>query len=407
MKHCYLLAAFAVLFMTATASCEKIGGPEDVGDNTLRPLELSTKAAGFVQQGNNFTFDYIDRVNTAAEDDYVISPLSMQILLGMLLNGAGGETAAQIAAVLGYGAGEVDDVNQFCLSMLEQLPQLDKLTTLNLANAIFLDEGWPLNKPYVETVGKYYKAEVTNLDFTDNAASLKAINGWASDNTNGMVPKVLDNVDPRILAYLMNALYFKSEWASKFPKGNTSNEAFTDESGVKKTVKMMKMTVDAGCFQTDVFQAARLPYGNGAFAMTVFLPKAGYTVADITAALKKEGWNESLMRIDECDIWLPRFETKFKIKLNDILSDMGMPLAFTTADFSPMSPAANRLSFVQQDAVIKVDEEGSEAAAVSVAAMEKNGAGGPRIFHADHTFLYFITEKSTGVVLFAGRYSGD
>jgi serpin B len=406
MKHCYLLAAVAALFVMTATSCEK-EDPLPLGDNTYTPMELSTKAAGFVQKGSTFSFDYIDRVNKEAKGDYVVSPLSMQFLLGMLLDGAAGETAAQIAKVLGYGAGEVDDVNDFCLSMLEQLPKLDNLTKLNIANAIFLDDGWPLNKNYVKTVGKYFKAEVSNLDFSNNDASLKAINGWASKQTNGLVDKVLDQVDPSILAYLMNALYFKSEWVSKFPKGDTSNETFTDESGTKKTVKMMKQTADAGSFQTDVFQAIRLPYGNGAFAMTIFLPKDGYKVADVTAALKKDGWNESLMGSAQFNIWLPKFETKFKIKLNDILSAMGMPLAFTTADFSPMSPAARRLSFVQQDAIIKVDEEGSEAAAVSVAAMEKNGASGPRIFHADHPFLYLITEKSTGVVLFAGRYSGN
>ena len=186
MKHCYLLAAVAALFVMTATSCEK-EDPLPLGDNTYTPMELSTKAAGFVQKGSTFSFDYIDRVNKEAKGDYVVSPLSMQFLLGMLLDGANGETAAQIANVLGYGAGEVDEVNKFCLSMLEQLPKLDNLTKLNIANAIFLDDGWPLNKNYVKTVGKYFKAEVSNLDFSNNDASLKAINGWASKQTNGLV----------------------------------------------------------------------------------------------------------------------------------------------------------------------------------------------------------------------------
>lgn len=410
MKH-YLLAAIAALMMITAVSCEKADGGKDNGENSYKPLELTTKASSYIQKGNTFTFDFIERINKEAKEDYVISPLSMQFLLGMLLDGANGETAAQIANVLGYGAGEVEEVNKFCLSMLEQLPELDKKTTLNIANAIFVDDGWPLNKSFVSTVGKYFKAEVSNLDFSDNAASLKAINGWSNTHTNGMIPKVLDEVDQRMLAYLMNAVYFKSQWVYQFSKDATSDDLFFDEDGNFGTVKMMKQVSEVPYHENDRYQMVRLPYGNGAFSMIILLPKGDYKVSDITAELKNTDWDRLRTKPAEVeiDLWIPKFETKFKIRLNDILSAMGMPLAFTAADFSAMSPAASRLSFVQQDAVIKVDEEGSEAAAVSVAAIEKNATSvGPMrpIFHADHPFIYIITEQSTGAVLFAGRYSG-
>ena len=415
MKH-YLLAAIAALMMITAVSCEKADGGKDNGENSYKPLELTTKASSYIQKGNTFTFDFIERINKEAKEDYVISPLSMQFLLGMLLDGANGETAAQIANVLGYGAGEVEEVNKFCLSMLEQLPELDKKTTLNIANAIFVDDGWPLNKSFVSTVGKYFKAEVSNLDFSDNAASLKAINGWSNTHTNGMIPKVLDEVDQRMLAYLMNAVYFKSQWVNQFPKESTIDEAFFYEDGSMSKVKMMKMECELPYYENDLFQLVSMPYGNGAFSMMVLLPKLlpdaeSYT-ADIAAYLKKADWNKLRNSPSECkvDVWFPKFESKFKIRLNDILSAMGMPLAFGNADFRAMSPDADCLSFVQQDGAIKVDEEGSEAAAVSVAGMLKNTAVGdiPQVafFHADHPFIYLITEASTGTVLFAGRYSG-
>ncbi|MBO4765065.1 MAG: serpin family protein [Bacteroidales bacterium] len=412
MKHFYMLAAVAALLIMPAASCDKIGGQEDNGDNAYKPLELTTKASSYIQKGNTFTFDFIERINKEVKEDYVISPLSMQFLLGMLLDGANGETAAQIANVLGYGAGEVDEVNKFCLSMLEQLPELDKKTTLNIANAIFVDDGWPLNKSFVSTVGKYFKAEVSNLDFSDNAASLKAINGWSNTHTNGMIPKVLDEVDQRMLAYLMNAVYFKSQWVNQFPKESTIDEAFFYEDGAMGKVKMMKMECELPYYENDLFQLVSMPYGNGAFSMMVLLPKAESYTADIAAYLKKADWNKLRNSPSECkvDVWFPKFESKFKIQLNDILSAMGMPLAFGNADFRAMSPYADCLSFVQQDGAIKVDEEGSEAAAVSVAGMLKNTAVGdiPQVafFHADHPFIYLITEASTGTVLFAGRYSG-
>ena len=402
MKHILFLAALLAGFV----SCQKPSG--DV-DNPVHPVELSTRSAEFVDKGMPFAFEFIDRIDADEKTDYVVSPLSMQFLLGMILNGAQGGTAEEICDVLGYGAGEVGAVNEFCLSMLRQLPTLDKKTKLTIASAIFVDDGWPLKDAYKADVARYYEAEVANLDFGDGDRSLKAINGWCNDHTNGMIPKILDRVDPNMLCYLLNAMYFKSDWKNQFKKSATSDEAFTDESGAQGKVKMMKQTETYGYTENDVFQAVRLPYGNGAFAMTVLLPQPKHTVADVTKYLKKNGWEDPAITC-EVDLWLPRFETKYHIKLNDILSKMGMPSAFDPfrADFRAMSDYAGYLDFVQQDAVIKVDEEGSEAAVVSSAGMMKNSAVQDKHvdFHADHPFLYLITETSTGAVLFAGRYSG-
>lgn len=402
------IAIFAIVAALAV-SCGK--PDDDPKNNPLKPIELSTKSVELVQKGDTFGLAFLEQVNAAATKDYIISPLSMQILLGMVLNGAQGETAAQICNVLGYGAGDTPAVNEFCLSMLQQLPALDKKTKLTLANAIFVDDGWPLLDTYKQNVGKYYMAEVSNLDFGNNEASLKAINGWCSKQTNGLIPKVLDEVNHNILAYLLNALYFKSQWTDKFNTSLTAQEAFTAEDGTKSTVSMMKRLDDAQYTEDEVFRAVRLPYGNGAFSMTVFLPQQGNKLADVVGRLKKIGWGavRESMRSYEVDLWLPKFETKYHIELNDILSAMGMPLAFDRmlADFTAMSPYALCLSFVQQDAVIKVDEDGAEAAAISVAGMEKCTSAGPGetvVFHADQPFLYLISEASTGAILFAGRF---
>ena len=411
MRTISFLTAMAAL-LVSTAACGKQTG-EDPDNNPYKPLELTTKSAELVQKGNSFTFALIEQINASTTKDYIISPLSMQFLLGMILDGAQGATAQEICEVLGYGAGETEAVNEFCLSMLQQLPALDKKTTLTIANSIFVDDGWPLLDSYKRTVGQYYQAEVSNLNFADEAASLKAINGWCAEHTNGLIPKVLDEVRPDILAYLLNALYFKSQWKEQFPKDATSDETFTDESGTKGKVPMMKQEKSLGYAETDVYQAVRLPYGNGAFNMIVYLPKGKYGVSDVTASLKKADWNQLRYGFSTCDVnlWLPKFETKFHIKLNDILSEMGMPSSFDPgrADFKAMSDYALCLSFVQQDAIIKVDEEGSEAAAVSSAGMMKTTSVSPSryaVFHANHPFLYLITESSSGAVLFAGRYSG-
>ena len=401
MKNFHLSALLVALLLTAGifvgSSCERIGRNNDEGDNPYKPLELTTRSSEFIGKGNVFALEFLEQINAAAEEDYVISPLSMQFLLGMLLDGAREETAAEIAGVLGYGAGEADAVDAHNLLLLEQLPRMDKKTTLNIANAIFVDDGWPLLDRYKSQVGKYYHATVDNLDFSDGSRSLKVINGWCSDHTDTLIPK----------------LYFKSQWTDKFQASATADRPFTDETGQKSTVRMMRQTREYAYGENERFQMVRLPYGNGAFSMTVLLPKAGVKLSEVVKDVKTAGWDAIRRQMwhNEVDLWLPRFETKFRINLNDILSKMGMPRAFdgVRADFKAMSQYALCLSFVQQDAVIKVDEEGSEAAAVSSAGMLKTTSVAPSrtvVFHADHPFLYLITESSTGAILFAGRYGG-
>lgn len=411
MKKLGFLAVLASLVMAAS-SCDKIR-PAENEPNPYKALELTTKSAEFARQGNAFAFEFIDRINAVEDSDFVISPLSMQFLLGMLLDGAQNATADEICSVLGYGAGDVAAVNEYCLSMLSQLPSLDKKTTLQIANAIFVNDKFPLLGSYKSAVGNYYLAEVANLDFANGDKSLKTINSWCSDKTNGMIPKVLDEVSEDMLAYLFNALYFKSQWKEKFPKAGTSDEPFTTEDGSVRKVPMMKNNETFVYQDNDDFRALSLPYGNGAFCMMVIMPQDGKTLMDVSSALKSIDWRGFLEGMISCevDLWLPKFQTKYSKCLNELLSDMGMPSAFDAkrADFKAMSDYALCLSFVRQDAVIKVDEEGSEAAAISSAGMKLTSAcPGKQIeFHADRPFLYLITESSSGAILFAGKYGGE
>lgn len=405
---------FIALLLMPLACNEPVAVIDDDGENPYIPLVLSTKQMGYVTSGNAFAYDFIARVDKfaagEAQDEWFISPLSLQIALGMLINGAEGETAGEICKMLGYGADEVDEVNKWCRMMLSGLPTLDKKTELGLADAIFYNKLVTLKSSYLDTVKSVYDAEIRALDFGDVDASLKTINGWCSEKTRGMVPEVLDNVDPRDIAYLINALYFKSEWQEQFPKEATAEEPFVREDGKEVAVKMMKLAEKKSSYgETDVFQAVNLPYGNGAYTMTVILPKKGHTVSEVAALLA--GQPTLLTTSATVDLWLPRFDMKYHIELNDILESMGMKLAFDSAyaDFSAMCDQPCWVDFVQQDTAITVDEEGTEAAAVTVIGMKRaTSASSPNIvFHADHPFLYLITETSTKAVLFAGKYSGN
>lgn len=412
-KHAGIFVFIAIL-LSVCISCEKIETWNST-NNPHKELSLTTKSIEYVKDGNAFTFNLINRVDAATEGDYIISPLSVQFLLGMLLDGARGQTADEISNVLGYGAGEVSAVNDYCLSILQQLPDLDKQTKLEIANAIVVNQKYPLLDSYKTNVSKYFEAEVENMDFSDKARTVKIINNWCSKHTDGLIPEIIKDVDPYSLAILMNAMYFKSQWAEgfKFAEGNTKPELFNPENGGQKYVKMMKNKSNILCQGNDVFTAVSLPYGNKAYHMVVLLPDEGYVLKDVTESLKSMVWSDFFHSMVSCDVdlWIPKFETKFSIKLNDILSTMGMPAAFdkNSANFKAMSEYALHLSEVRQDASIKVDEEGTVAAVVSHGEVEGTWAMIPKdrvVFHADRPFLYLITENTTGAVIFAGRYSG-
>ena len=383
-------------------------------NNERKRIELDEAEQSYVAAGNDFAFRFLARIDENEKNDWFVSPVSLQFLLGLVLDGADGETADEICRTLGYPAGETEAVDAYCRKMLSELPDLDKLTKLKLANAIFFNDKMEINVPYKKRVEKAYDAEVKSLDFNQKMATLKVINGWCNKQTNGLIPSVLEDVEPDMFAYLLNALYFKGTWMYPFNKKYTQQRTFTLESGQQKEIPMMEKERKFAYNEDDICQRVSLPYGNGAYSMTILLPKKGHTVSDVIASIDGERWKELRTKMyysTLINVWLPPFESKYHIKLNDILIDMGMPRAFgPAAQFKPMSKDALWLSFVQQDAVNKVDEEGTEAAAVTSAGMLGATAvpTPPKVinFHCDHPFLYLITENSTGTILFAGKYTG-
>lgn len=391
------------LFAMLTATCV-----------SAQTLDLTPEQKALAQTGNDFSFRFLRQIDQNDSGDWFVSPLSLQFLLSVVLNGAQDATAVEIARTLGFEASQLAELNDYSRKMIDRLPQLDPATKLSIGNAVFVNKQYPIDKKYKALVEKYYDAAVQNLDFKNEKSTLRTINGWCDKQTNGLIPGILENVDPDMFAYLLNALYFKGKWSYPFNKAWTEERTFYLESGREKKVKMMEKERKYAYGENELFQRIRLPYGEGMFSMYVFLPRKGHTVTEVLASLDAESWKElrSHMYSDtKINLWLPRFEAKYHIKLNDILKDMGMPGSFRPgADFKAMSPNADYLDFVMQDAVIKVDEEGSEAAAITSAGMMGATAipEPPRVidFHCDHPFLYMITETSTGSILFAGEYTG-
>lgn len=439
MKKNLILWMGVVLMMTVgTSSCSKSDSEDIVNEevtdneplsnenNEFKPIDLTRAEQELVTANNDFAFNLFRKAgprmtNGAASPCFtepnkstILSPISITYALGMLNNGAAGETQAQINKVLGFGETGADGINAFCKKMLTEAPKLDKLTKVMIANTIYMNQGYQLKPDFVTKAKDYYDAEPETRNFADGK-TMDVINQWASDHTEKMIDKVLDNdeFDPTAVSYLLNAIYFKGAWAEKFDKANTKDEAFTNENNQEVQVPMMHQEHEFNYTEDEDCQALCLPYGNNAYRMTILLPKEGRTVYSLAQKLTTQTWQRyQWMGTAIVDVKLPRFESKTDVDLIPIMSALGMPNAFDDrlAEFPYFCNASTYIGLMKQVACIKLNEEGTEAAAVTVIGMdEKAMPQEPKHvnFHATHPFIYIISEQSTGAIFFIGQYMGD
>lgn len=370
-----------------------------------KEIELTDGERQLIASNNDFAFNLFRKAR--GEESKVLSPLSITYALGMLNNGADGQTQQEINQTLGFGEAGADAINAFCQKMLKDGETLDEKTKSIIANTIFVNEGlgYSLQDDFIQKANDYYNAQPQNRDFKDGE-TMDVINQWASDHTEGMIPKVLneDTFKPEAVSYLLNALYFKGTWSNPFVAAETKDESF----GGGDAVPMMHKTgAEFEYTENDLYQAINLPYGNGAYRMSIFLPREDKTVDDVLDALNGSNWQVN-GSFHEVDLKLPRFETETNQDLVDIMSALGMPTAFTyDADFPYFCNVPVFIGQMFQVAKIKLDEEGTEAAAVTVIGMvETAEPDEPVNFHATRPFLYVISEQSTGTIFFIGQYLG-
>lgn len=364
-------------------------------------------SAPFAEQTTQFAFDLAKRVTKqeGPGKNVFISPLSLHIALGMILNGANAQTAQEIQKTLNLDAQTLAAANQTYQNLMENLPGIDPKVTLLVANSVWYRNTFNVAPSFQDVLRQTFKAEVSAQDFND-PATVGNINNWASQKTNGKIPKVLDAIQPDNLMFLLNALYFKGDWQKPFKPEDTADLPFTLVSGEQTTVRMMRQEITLRRAFRPTYVAFELPYGSGSnYTMTILLP-AGNTTADaLMNSLTGADWTQLQkdMMLSKVDIGLPKFTLNYQIKLNAVLSDMGMPTAFTDrADFTKMNPKGGLLlSFVKQNTFVAVDEKGTEAAAVTSAGVSTTSLNEPTL--CNRPFVFVIHEKTSGTVLFVGK----
>lgn len=410
-KNLLILLTVAVIFVSG--SCNKENNDLNMKD-LPDPIKIELRSAEqqIVKSDQDFAFDVFGKVFTeeASGDDqnFMVSPFSLSMALAMTWNGAAGETKTAMQHTLKMSGYANDDINGYYKKLKEALLKTDSSTKLSIANAIFTNKLVTIRPDFIKTNTDFYNATVQPVDFSLTTTK-DIINKWASDNTNGLIKAVIDKTNPYDLMYLLNAIYFKGIWTTQFEKKNTAKAAFTYENGTQKQVDMMKQTAKFNYTEDQNLQIVQLPYGNQAFSMLVLLPKTGKKLSDLSEALQQQNyWNnlKAGLHSAEVDLFLPKFKTEYSKKLNAVLTNMGMGIAFSDgADFSGMSDLPAKIAFVKQDTYISTDESGTEAAAVTTVGMVITSfPSEPQKveFNANKPFLYVIQENSTGAILFMG-----
>ena len=299
-------------------------------------------------------------------------------------------------------------MNNYNQKLATALLDLDNTTRIGIANSIWLKQGFSVYDDFLNVNKKMYDARVQELDFASPKAK-DIINQWCADKTNNCIKEVIQEIPEQVRLYLLNALYFKGIWKSQFKKSNTKQEVFNNADGSKSEVPMMNLSTKLFNYtQNDYFSIAELPYGNEAFSMVVFLPAEGKTLDESLPKLTSDNWNEwsGKLSSNTLNIKLPRFEIRYD---KDLIADMealGMKEAFDDkADFSKMSMFDLAVGILEQFTYVNVNEEGTEAAAVTVGGMVESAPAPPSVynFYVDRPFVFMIKEKSTGAILFMGK----
>ncbi|MDY3912420.1 MAG: serpin family protein [Sodaliphilus sp.] len=389
--------------LTALTACNDDNGKQEPQEPRAN-IQLTQEQRVLAENGNEFAINAFKAINST-EDNVLVAPYSLQQTLGMLANGAKGETLDEIIGALHTGAANIGDLNDFYKTVSTGLVGADKRVSLTLANAAWIAKGYTPCSDFTSALKDSYNAETTGIDFSSRDA-LATINNWASSATSGKIGKAFDYLSPNTVFCLTNAMLFEGKWAKQFNAKATKKETFTNWQGGPETCLMMHQHNDVGISKADDADMLELEYGNGSFVMDVIMPKDGRKINEYVASLSLQRINDLINGIHgsaEVSVGLPRFEARYEYDLIDKMKGLGVKKIFDGGDLSGIANASG-LAVTQylQRLWVKVDEEGTKVASVTASSGEITAVMGG-VFIVDSPFVYMIRERSTGVILAIGK----
>ena len=382
----------------------------DMFDKTEVKPEIGSIDTGVITANTQFGFNLFDEIRKTEQDKNIfISPFSISVALAMTLNGAAGDTEQAMTDTLQLQGLDAEVINIGYAALRYALLTADPKVTLAIANSLWARQGVPFNQSFLQRNAQFFGAEISTLDFTD-PRTVETINQWVDINTNGKITKILDEIDPAAVLFLINAIYFKGTWQEEFDPSETREGPFHLANGDVKQVPMMRQEREYPYYRGENFQAIRLAYGDGQTGMYIFLPDRESDLNNFLENLNAESWENWMSQFHEQDVSLvmPKFKLEYEKELNDTLKALGMGIAFDSgrADFSRMAILSENLYIgeVLHKTFVEVNEEGTEAAAVTSVGVRVTSVPPPPIpLTIDRPFFFAIRDNKTETVLFMGR----
>ena len=398
-KLTYINILVLMLAVVGTACSQHIDDPV---------FDYNLKSAMVIETNNDFGFTLLNRVmNQDDSPNLMISPASVSIALGMAYNGAETTTRDAFEQVLNYEGLSREEINEITKELINILVTNVEGNLLEIANSMWYDQGFPVEQDFIDLNSNYYDAEVREINFR-TANAVKIINDWVSANTHGKIDEIIDAIDPAMMMILINAIYFNCVWDVEFDPEDTREQPFYREDlSLYGQVKMMEMKNTFNVAFTDQFGAVELPYKNNKYSMYLFLPSESSSVKKLAEMLDSKTWNAWLEKFSEREkftVTMPKFKFEYERSLAEDLKSMGLEVAFTDmADFSGISPVDLLISDVIHKTYIDVNEEGTEAAAVTAIVFETTSIGPVNGIRLDRPYLFAITENSSKSIIFIGK----
>lgn len=396
------------LLMIGFVSCNKNDGidPGEGKSLVLTPAEQQKAAAD-----NAFTIKLFKEISASEGTDknLFLSPLSVSFAVGMTANGARNETLDAINNTMNFTSFTQPVVNSYYNKLMTELPGLEPNTQLKIANSIWYRQGLEVLQPFIDVNTSSYQAKVQALDFASPDAK-NTINSWVSDKTNGKIPRIVDAINSESQMFLINAIYFKSVWKTKFDAAETKKRSFNLAGSGSVQADFMAGKID---YNNNIVTEggkttiiAEFPYAHDRFSMVAILPDASVSAKDLIASIDAAKWNSwmSGLGAQQSQVYFPKFKFSYGKSLKDPLISLGMGRAFSDmADFTGIRAAGGlTITDVKHKAFVDVNEQGTEAAAVTSVEIGLTSAGPISVLEFNRPFIFVIREMKTGLVLFAG-----
>ena len=411
LRHAFL----PVLILGFMTSCSDNDSPKEKEEEyeLTKVIHLPEKSRATAEKLGDFYLsltanvaDYLDATNK--EKNFVISPLSVSMVLGMVGNALEGDLKEEIVRYL--STDDLEGINQLSEILLEELPVIDRKTNLKLANSIWVNNEYELRTDFSTSMSKDYRSFIDYFNVQDATKTAQDINLWCASNTGNIIGDYIvpEQINSDLKAMLLNAMYFKSEWRVKdlFDINDTKESPFYGTDGTTSVKMMESKWMGTSCYVDENFTYCTVPFGNYAFSMEIMLPAEGKNLSDMALENCIQMARRKIEFYDNVKIRLPKFNVMGELDLNEILEASGLSSVSSVAPLSLFTKKTDGLISFRQKTVFEIDEKGAKTASVSSAEILDTNSGPskePIEINVDKPFIFFITERSTGACIVAGR----